>query len=530
MNQTARKPAALDGEVWHPTIEAATLAAKGRAVVRIGRKQIALFHRPGVPLACNNRCPHEGYPLAQGTLAGCVLTCNWHNWKFDLADGTNLTGFDDVPVYRTLVRDGRVWVALTEPPAELRQKRALDALRAAYDDYDYERIARELARLARAGGDARGAVARAIEWSHDRLEYGMTHAYAAAADWLALHDEADDGTTRLACLAEAIGGIAWDALRHRPYPYPKRARAWHADRFAAAVEAEDEAVAIAYVQGGLRAGLRLADLERPMAAAALRHYADFGHSLIYVQKAVELAARLGKPVELPLALALTRALVYGYREDKLPEFRRYAAARAAWGRAGAAGKGEGEVSGLSVNGALEWTVARSATEAPETIHRALLRAAARNLVRFDVALEGRWTNAVATNVGWLDFSHGLTFGHAVGALARKYPELWPDGLLQMACFVGRNAGYVGPDGAAPIGDRAALWRRARETVLDHGLRDPIFGAHWVKTYCAVSAEAREDAADDVLLAALGRFLAARPKGKHVRRVAQQALAFVAREG
>ncbi|MGH6718425.1 MAG: hypothetical protein ACREER_03840, partial [Alphaproteobacteria bacterium] len=434
-------------------------------------------------------------------------------------------------------RDGRVWVGLTEVPAEVRQRRARDALRAACDDYDYERIARELARLDRAGGDARGAVAEAIQWSHDRLENGMTHAYAAAADWLALHDEADgEGATRLACLTEAIGGIAWDALRHRPYPYTRRVRAWDARRFADAVEAEDEGTAVAHVQGALRDGRRLADLERPMAAAALRHYCDFGHSLIYVQKAVELAARLGPAVEPALARALTRALVYAYREDKLPQFRRYAQARQAWGRqtwgrAGAAGKRDGEASGLGVNDALDWALARSATAAPETIHRALLRAAARNLVRFDVALEGRWTNSVATNVGWLDFTHGLTFGHAVGTLAAKYPELWPDGLIQMACFVGRNAGYLGPDApVAPIADRPAFWRRTRQAVLDHGLRDPIFGAHRVKTACAVRAEATADPADDVLLAALGRYLAARPKEKHVRRVAHQALAFVAREG
>ncbi|MFL5239337.1 MAG: Rieske (2Fe-2S) protein, partial [Rhizomicrobium sp.] len=29
--------------------------------------------------AIANRCPHEGYPLSEGTLSpGCLLTCNWH--------------------------------------------------------------------------------------------------------------------------------------------------------------------------------------------------------------------------------------------------------------------------------------------------------------------------------------------------------------------------------------------------------------------------------------------------------------------
>mgnify|MGYP002037594384 FL=1 len=49
-------------------------------LVKHGDKQVALFHSPKGVYACNNRCPHEGYPLSQGTLAeGCVPTCNWHN-------------------------------------------------------------------------------------------------------------------------------------------------------------------------------------------------------------------------------------------------------------------------------------------------------------------------------------------------------------------------------------------------------------------------------------------------------------------
>ncbi|GIT48912.1 MAG: hypothetical protein Ct9H300mP14_08400 [Gammaproteobacteria bacterium] len=50
-----------------------------------------------------------------------------------------------------------------------------------------------------------------------------------------------------------------------------------------------------------------------------------------------------------------------------------------------------------------------------------------------------------SNRGWLDFSHGLTFADAVYSLCTRYPELWPAGLLQMACFAGRNAGYADPD-------------------------------------------------------------------------------------
>ena len=80
---------------WTRAIALDRLKAKGRAVVRLGGKQIVVFDTGEGPLACNNRCPHEGYPLREGILDdGCVVTCNWHNWKFDLRSGANLYGGD----------------------------------------------------------------------------------------------------------------------------------------------------------------------------------------------------------------------------------------------------------------------------------------------------------------------------------------------------------------------------------------------------------------------------------------------------
>jgi len=40
------------------------LQAKGRILVKRGDKQVALFHSHKGVYACNNRCPHQGYPLS----------------------------------------------------------------------------------------------------------------------------------------------------------------------------------------------------------------------------------------------------------------------------------------------------------------------------------------------------------------------------------------------------------------------------------------------------------------------------------
>src|SRR5690348_15158487 len=151
----------------------------GRKVVRLSGKQVLLIARAGQLFAIANRCPHEGYPLSEGTLGeaggACVLTCNWHNWKYDLATGDALIGFDPVRTYPLAERGGEIWLDLADPPAEARKARALKGLATALDYEDRARMAREAARLELAGYDPQLALAHAIGRQNVRLEGGMTH-------------------------------------------------------------------------------------------------------------------------------------------------------------------------------------------------------------------------------------------------------------------------------------------------------------------------------------------------------------------
>ena len=95
-----------------------------RKLFKRNGKQIALFRSDKGLFACNNRCPHEGYPLMEGRLSdGCILTCNWHNWKFDLERGETLIGGDRLRRYPVEQRDGAVWLDLSDPPAAERAGR-----------------------------------------------------------------------------------------------------------------------------------------------------------------------------------------------------------------------------------------------------------------------------------------------------------------------------------------------------------------------------------------------------------------------
>src|SRR5947199_9883977 len=127
------------------------LHSRGRKIVRKSGKQVLLIAAGERVFAVANRCPHEGYPLSEGTLGpDCLLTCNWHNWKFDLRTGEALVGRDPVRTYPVDLRGDKILVDLTDPPAEAQRARALKGLEAAVADNDMARMARELARLERA--------------------------------------------------------------------------------------------------------------------------------------------------------------------------------------------------------------------------------------------------------------------------------------------------------------------------------------------------------------------------------------------
>lgn len=64
--------------------------------------------------ACENSCPHMELPLYLGSLNGKVLTCGFHNAKFDVTTGKSLNLVTEKPLktYRVKVKDAAVLVEL----------------------------------------------------------------------------------------------------------------------------------------------------------------------------------------------------------------------------------------------------------------------------------------------------------------------------------------------------------------------------------------------------------------------------------
>ncbi len=96
---------------------------------------LAVFLYEGQFQAIDNRCPHMGYPMSQGSIRDGVLICHWHHWEFDLkTGGCLLTSGDDLKAFPVEVRDDEhLWVGISPGEKEearlrlvARGKRALE--------------------------------------------------------------------------------------------------------------------------------------------------------------------------------------------------------------------------------------------------------------------------------------------------------------------------------------------------------------------------------------------------------------------
>lgn len=518
---------------WTQAISIEDLKAKGRALFRQDEKQILLMATDQGFFALDNRCPHQGYPLKVGTLDdGCTLTCDWHNWKFDLETGACSTGQDAVRVYPHEVRDGDLWIDLSDPDPKIAETQGIAKVLDAVARGQYGRTARELARLAQAQVDFAKVWPRVLTFAHPRLEWGTTHATAALADWIELLETETDPVKRIAIQTEALDHFAFDCLRHPEYPYPEGvAEAFDPEAFEAAIEAEDQGASIRQLRAGLQQGPGIEAVLPSLRRAALAHYNDFGHSLIYLEKCVELAKGLEADQLSSLFEPLVRSLVFATREDRLPEFRGYPKALEAGLSIQLLESGTGQAlspppATLSVEKAMDWVLQALGHTSPELVFEGLLETLARQLSAFEVERQDLWEVPSKDHVGWLDFSHALTMADALRKLAPQDRGLWVPGLLQLACFLGRNQRHVDRDRLASGREDPGveLFESTREALFDHGQALPIFSAHLLKTRRAVLelCSDRSEATQAELRKALATLFEGPLKAKHVRRTAYEA--------
>ena len=79
---------------------------------------IALFNVDGSFFALDGVCPHQGGPLGKGRLQGCIVTCPWHGWQFDVRSGQHQLHPKLVhPRYEVRIEGSGVLVDMDSPSA-----------------------------------------------------------------------------------------------------------------------------------------------------------------------------------------------------------------------------------------------------------------------------------------------------------------------------------------------------------------------------------------------------------------------------
>ena len=440
----------------------------GRLVKRLGDRQVVVIESGGRLYALDNRCPHEGYPLAVGRVndEACTLTCEWHNWKFALEDGSARFGEEGARAYPLRVDGGRILIDLTPPPVEDQMAERLASLREGLVNFETGRIAREAARLLDLGMLPAEVMRQGALHNAEREEYGWGHALAVIADCTSLAefypDEATVPTVR--ALFASADPVRRYAPRPTPASQPPTDPAGERE-FRRRIETEDIDGAEALLAGAIESGAPTAEVARWLTHAATDHFLGFGHQMIYVHKLSQFAARVGWEPLLPLIPSLVPSIAWATRYDKLPEMRGYIAqlsdaessfpallAKQAAVAAGArwdSGRFRHRVLFGKHTDAFEAVhAALGAGVALDDVARELVLAAAERMLRFDTAWETSHDEAVWDDGGWLEVTHLLTHANATRSLLAQgaTPEVLRS-LYHSAWFINDQKRFDRADGA-----------------------------------------------------------------------------------
>lgn len=105
--------------VWHKVLDNKKELPEGRVkTVTAAHKGICLTHFEGKFSALDNKCPHQGGPLGEGSIENGMLRCPWHGWDFHPCTGKSPGGYDDgIATFEVKEEDGALFVGMEEEAA-----------------------------------------------------------------------------------------------------------------------------------------------------------------------------------------------------------------------------------------------------------------------------------------------------------------------------------------------------------------------------------------------------------------------------
>jgi nitrite reductase/ring-hydroxylating ferredoxin subunit len=358
------------------------LRRDGQLVTKVGSLPVVVFWDGGRPFAIEDRCPHMGFPLHQGTVECGLVTCHWHHARFDLESGCTLDPWaDDARGFDvTIDGDAVVVAARAEHDATAHLRRRLrDGLEDGLTLVVAKSVLGLLANDVAPTEIVREGIDFGIRYRDTGWGAGLT-VLVAMANLLPHLDESD----RALALVHALAFVSRDTRNHSPrFPVgPLDTDAVPIDRLAEwyrrFIDTRTSDAAERVLETALRGNDTLRAVEAMMFAAVTDHvFIDGGHTIDFTNKAFEALDILGDAAAPDVLPTLVRGTAGAQRSEEFSEWRHphnlaalvdaTAAALTAAGDGGPANGGEfADVSGLG------W---RLLDEDPSAVLDALVHAA-----------------------------------------------------------------------------------------------------------------------------------------------------------
>ena len=106
---------------WRKVLDRDELPSERVKTVTCDRVSICMVHHEGEFAALDNKCPHQGGPLGEGSIENGLLRCPWHGWDYEPLTGRSPGGYDDgITTYPIEVREDGVYIKLEEEEPHIR--------------------------------------------------------------------------------------------------------------------------------------------------------------------------------------------------------------------------------------------------------------------------------------------------------------------------------------------------------------------------------------------------------------------------